>query len=165
MVNTGAPGPAGGSDGGPGGGPERPSPITYFGRLGGQPFFDGLADHFYERIRTDPVLQSMFPDDLTAAKRHLATFLAQFWGGPSAYLEERGHPALRRRHAPFPISPAARDAWVAAMREALDAQAAVSDIDEDIRAAMEEYFDRASTWLINEGSRHHPGLELIPPDA
>ncbi len=157
MVDEGEPGAAGG--------PEVALPSTYFGRLGGQAWFDGLVDKFYARVDSDPLLRPMYSEDLTDAKRHLATFLAQFWGGPSTYLEERGHPALRRRHAPFPISTAARDAWVDAMREALEAQAETSGIAEDIRVAMEEHFERAATWLINEGSRHHPGLELIPPDA
>ena len=87
------------------------------------PFFVALVDKFYAEVAGDPVLLAVYPepDDLTAARHHLALFLAQYWGGPRTYDEERGHPRLRMRHAPFPIGPAERDAWLRHMRAAIDA--------------------------------------------
>lgn len=88
--------------------------------VGGLDFFVRLVDAFYERVAVDEVLRLMYPEDLTESRRHLSLFLAQYWGGPPTYQEERGHPRLRMRHAPFRITKAARDAWLAAMTSALD---------------------------------------------
>jgi hemoglobin len=64
---------------------------------------------------------SLYPeDDLGPAAERLRMFLIQYWGGPSTYSQQRGHPRLRMRHAPFAINAAARDAWLARMRQALD---------------------------------------------
>ena len=81
----------------------RKSEGTPFERWGGQPFFDELIEQFYRGVADDPLLRPMYPEDLTDAKRHLALFLGQFWGGPETYNEERGHPRLRMRHVPFVI--------------------------------------------------------------
>ena len=86
----------------------------------GPSFFDSLVDAFYEVVARDEILRPMYPEELTDAKRHLTLFLVQYWGGPPTYSHERGHPRLRLRHVPFAITPAARDAWIAAMDVALD---------------------------------------------
>ena len=69
------------------------------------PFFEQLVDRFYRGVRDDPVLLPLYPDqvDFTGARRRLTLFLVQYWGGPTTYLEERGHPRLRARHSPFDI--------------------------------------------------------------
>jgi hemoglobin len=114
--------------------------------VGGMPAFESLVDHFYERVVADDVLRPMYvEDDLTGAKRRLALFLAQYWGGPATYMEERGHPRLRMRHFAFPIGSTARDRWLACMSAALDACGFPAHIDE----AMRDYFDRAATHLMN----------------
>lgn len=119
---------------------------TVYAVVGGQPFFDGLVEHFYAGVAEDPVLRPMYvDDDLTEAKRHLAGFLAQYWGGPPAYSQERGHPRLRMRHAPFPIDAAARDAWYRHMVAAVQAMAPPADVE----AAMVDYFAMAATHLVN----------------
>lgn len=87
----------------------------------------------------------MYPDDLTDPKRHLALFLGQFWGGPTTYMDERGHPRMRMRHIPFVIDQAARDAWFGHMSAAVQASGAT----EAEIAEMLEYFDRAATFLMN----------------
>jgi hemoglobin len=67
------------------------------------------------------VLRPLYPEgELEAAAERLRMFLIQYWGGPATYSEQRGHPRLRMRHAPFAIDAAARDAWLANMRRALD---------------------------------------------
>ena len=108
------------------------SDTTLYEAVGGMAFFEALVDRFYEGVAADPVLLSIYPqpDDLTPARRRLTMFLAQYWGGPSSYSEERGHPRLRMRHAPFAIGPEERNHWLMHMREAvasLDPPAAVAD--------------------------------------
>ena len=95
---------------------------TLYDTVGGMPFFEALVDHFYDGVQADRALLSLYPEpeDLGPARHKLALFLAQYWGGPTTYHEERGHPALRMRHAPFAIGPAERDAWLSHMREAVD---------------------------------------------
>ena len=96
--------------------------VTVFMAVGGQPFFDDLVAGFYRRVADDPVLLPLYPDahDLGPAADRLAKFLAQYWGGPTTYAEERGNPALKMRHFPYSIGPVERDHWMAAMRAAVD---------------------------------------------
>ncbi len=83
---------------------------TPYERWGGEAFFTDLVDRFYDEVTADPLLAHMFPVDMTEAKAHLALFLMQFWGGPTTYSEQRGHPRLRMRHARFVIGTAEADA-------------------------------------------------------
>ena len=103
---------------------------TPYEQFGGAAFFDSLTAAFYRRVAADDVLRPMYPDDdLAEAERRLRMFLEQYWGGPTTYGEERGHPRLRMRHHAFPIDSVARDRWIAAMRAALDEQALPPDLD------------------------------------
>jgi len=96
---------------------------SIFELVGGQAFFDALVDRFYDGVEADPDLLALYPDpgDLAGARRRLALFLGQYWGGPTTYSDERGHPRLFMRHTPFAIDPAARDRWLASMRAAVAA--------------------------------------------
>lgn len=115
--------------------------------VGGMPFFEALVDHFYEGVMGDPVLLALYPEpeDLTDARHKLTLFLAQYWGGPSTYSLERGHPALRMRHASFDIGVDARDRWLGHIRSAVDALGPPPDV----RAALDEYFEMAAEALRN----------------
>lgn len=94
---------------------------TFYAAVGGEETFRRLVARFYEGVAEDPVLRPLYPeDDLGPAADRLTKFLIQYWGGPGTYSQERGHPRLRMRHAPFAIGVAARDAWLARMRIALD---------------------------------------------
>ena len=94
---------------------------TFYDAVGGAETFRRLVERFYAGVRADPELRPLYPEeDLVPAERRLRMFLEQYWGGPRAYSEERGHPRLRMRHAPFRITPAARDAWLRNMRTAVD---------------------------------------------
>jgi len=94
---------------------------TFFAAVGGEDTFRRLVDAFYSGVAQDPVLRALYPeDDLGPAAERLRMFLIQYWGGPSTYSQQRGHPRLRMRHAPFAIGVAARDAWLRRMRAALD---------------------------------------------
>ncbi|MCF6506489.1 globin [Blastococcus sp. MG754426] len=98
-----------------------PSARTFYDEVGGEETFRRLVQRFYAAVRTDPVLQPMYPqDDWEGAETRLRGFLEQYWGGPTTYSEQRGHPRLRMRHAPFAIGPVERDAWLTHMRDAVD---------------------------------------------
>ena len=119
---------------------------TAYDRWGGEAFFAALVERFYEGVATDPLLRPMYPDDLTDSKAHLALFLMQYWGGPSRYSEERGHPRLRMRHARFAIGGAAADAWLRHMTAAVkDAGMAPA-----YEAELLEYLGMAAQSLVNQ---------------
>jgi hemoglobin len=118
-----------------------------FDHVGGEPFFVQLVDAFYTAVERDDTLRAMYPDDLTESRRHLTLFLEQYWGGPRTYQEERGHPRLRMRHAPFRITKSARDAWLSAMGSALaSVRSQLSDEEFD---EMTAYFAMAANQLRN----------------
>ena len=117
-----------------------------YDRVGGDAWFEALVERFYAAVEADPRLRPMYPDDdLTEARAHLTGFLIQYWGGPATYSEQRGHPRLRMRHAPFVIGPAERDAWYDAMSAAVHA----GGLEPDDEAAFLAYFDMAATAMIN----------------
>ena len=118
---------------------------TVFEVVGGQPFFDALVERFYARVEADSTLRPLYPPDLAPARRALALFLGQYWGGPASYSAEKGHPRLRMRHAPFVIAGRERDAWLAAMLAALDD----ADAPRAAVTMMRDYFTTASIALIN----------------
>ena len=101
---------------------EETEPESLYAAVGGMPFFTRLVDAFYDQVERDAVLLALYPDpeDLAHARVRLRLFLAQYWGGPTTYSDERGHPRLRMRHQPFAIDDDARDRWLAAMRGAID---------------------------------------------
>jgi hemoglobin len=118
----------------------------FFEQIGGTQTFTKLVDKFYEGVSQDPLLRPMYPEeDLAPAKDRLRMFLEQYWGGPRTYSEQRGHPRLRMRHNVFPITPAAKDAWLKHMRAAVDSLE-LSPLDD---ATMWDYLDRAAHSLIN----------------
>ncbi len=123
---------------------------TFYERVGGQPWFDELVERFYEGVQADPVLRPMYPEDLTDAKRHLALFLGQYWGGPGTYSEERGHPRLRMRHVPFVIGQPERDAWMRHMSAAVESAKASGTLSAEDEEALLDYLSNAATFMIND---------------
>lgn len=124
-------------------------PRSFYDRVGGQPFFEALTRRFYEGVAADPLLRPLYPDGdeaLEAARWHLELFLIQYWGGPAAYNDTRGHPRLRMRHAPFAIGPAERDAWVRHMTEAVR-RAGLSPLDE---VQLLGYLTSSAAHLVNQ---------------
>lgn len=115
-------------------------------RVDGEQFFVELVDRFYAGVETDPVLRRLYPEgDLSDERRWLALFLTQYWGGPSTYGEERGHPRLRMRHAPFAIGRLERDRWLVHMSAAVEASAAGPDE----RVELTNYFASAADFMVN----------------
>ena len=121
--------------------------IDVFSLAGGQPFFDALVDRFYQGVESDPELLAIYPDqgDLAGARRRLALFLAQYWGGPTTYSDERGHPRLFMRHRDFPIGVAGRDRWLSHMRAAV----ASMDPPRPVADRLLAYFDTAAEAMRN----------------
>ena len=120
-----------------------------YDRVRGEPFFVELVDRFYLGVAGDPLLRPLYPDDLSEASRHLALFLAQYWGGPTTYSDERGHPRLRMRHAPFVIGLPEREAWLRHMLGALSGLEQEQRISAEDAAAFREYLEMAATSLVN----------------
>lgn len=114
--------------------------------LVGEEGFSRLCRAFYEQIPSDPILGPMYPaDDLEGAEQRLRDFLIYRFGGPPKYIEERGHPRLRMRHAAFKIDRAARDRWMEIMGRAIDQ----ADIDQQAADLLLRFFDAMATFLIN----------------
>lgn len=102
---------------------DSPEQITPYELFGGRDFFVSLIDAFYGRVEGDDILRPMYPpDSLDGAKWRLRAFLEQYWGGPTDYSDERGHPRLRMRHVGFAIDSAARDRWLTHMKASVEEQ-------------------------------------------
>lgn len=122
---------------------------SFYTAVGGDETFRRIVAAFYREVATDEVLRPLYPEeDLGPAERRLRMFLAQYWGGPRTYSEERGHPRLRMRHMPFRIGPVERDAWLRCMRIAV-AEIEPDVLDDAHRAALLDYLEMAANSLLN----------------
>ena len=123
-----------------------PQAQTFYDAVGGEPTFRRLVARFFEQVAVDDVLLAQYPeDDLPGAEERLRLFLIQYWGGPQTYMEQRGHPRLRMRHAPFRVGSAERDAWLRAMRVAVDEL----DVAEPYRRQLWDYFVSTAAHMMN----------------
>ncbi|MCU0481146.1 MAG: globin [Anaerolineae bacterium] len=118
---------------------------TIYELVGGEETFKQLVDLFYAKIEADVNLRPMFPESLEEGKHWQFLFLCQLFGGPQQYAEERGHPRLRMRHAPFTIDQKAKEAWLSHMLSSLDEL----QIEQPMLDTMRGYFERAATHMIN----------------
>ena len=122
-----------------------PSP-SFYDEIGGHDTFVRLVHEFYRGVADDPVLRPMYPEeDLGPAEDRLRMFLEQYWGGPTTYSDERGHPRLRMRHLPFKVNPDARDRWLAHMRAAVD----TLELPPIADATLWDYLQRAAFAMVN----------------
>jgi len=120
---------------------------SFYEQVGGEKFFSDLVSQFYSHVATDPILRPMYPDsDMKGAAERLKMFLEQYWGGPTTYQEVRGHPRLRMRHAEFHINKAAHDAWLDAMRQAVDGM----DMDVGLKDQLWSYIEMAADSMVNQ---------------
>lgn len=125
--------------------------ISPYERFGGHAFFEALVRDFYVGVAADPVLRPMYPEtDLGPAEDRLRMFLEQYWGGPTTYSDERGHPRLRMRHAPYVIDLDARDRWLAHMRSAVEARSMSPDDEEELWG----YLSQAAHAMVNSMPLH-----------
>ncbi|WP_051325404.1 globin [Glycomyces tenuis] len=125
----------------------QPAPTqSFYEAVGGAETFKRLTEAFYEQVADDEILRPLYPEeDLAPATRRFQMFLEQYWGGPHTYSEERGHPRLRMRHAPYVIGERERDAWLRCMRHAMDVVALPEEYDK----VMWEYMERAADFMRN----------------
>ena len=114
--------------------------------IAGPDFFIRLVDVFYDGIETDQVLLPLYPEvsDTKGARQRLALFLIQYWGGPDTYMQERGHPRLRMRNAPFVIGALERDHWLMHMATAIEQT--ITEIDEAYR---EHVTTELANYMVN----------------
>ena len=122
------------------------NPENFYAEVGGAPVFEKIVARFYEHVAQDEVLRPLYPEqDLGPAEVRLRMFLEQYWGGPRTYSDQRGHPRLRMRHAPFKVGPIERDAWLRCMRIAVDE----ADLDDAHRAQLWQYLQYAAASMVN----------------
>ena len=112
----------------------------------GESGFERLVAAFYQAVPDDEILGPMYPaDDMAGAEERLRGFLIFRFGGPQTYISDRGHPRLRMRHAPFAVTPAARERWIQLMLSALNS----AQLPADVVSVMQQYFENTATFLIN----------------
>ena len=123
------------------------TPETFYEAVGGEATFRRVVTQFYAEVAKDELLLPLYPEqpDLTGATERLTLFLMQYWGGPHTYSDQRGHPRLRMRHAPYKIGPMERDAWLRCMRIAVDE----SDVPEPYRTQLWNYLEMAAQSMMN----------------
>jgi hemoglobin len=124
--------------------------VSLYEEVGGSHFFTILVDKFYAGVVEDEVIISLYPDrtDLDGAKERLTLFLIQYWGGPTTYSDERGHPRLRQRHFPFAIGERERDHWLLHMQHAIK----TVPMSDSVRERLSEYMSNAAQHLVNTPS-------------
>ena len=101
---------------------------------------------FYRRIPSDDLIGPMYPaDDMEGSEKRLRDFLIFRFGGPDTYIQERGHPRLRMRHAGFTIGEAERDRWLALMSEAMEE----TQVPQDLRPTLDAFFFQVADFMRN----------------
>ena len=119
---------------------------TFYDEIGGMETIKAIVDRFYEGVAADEALRPMYPEeDLGPAAERLTLFLAQYWGGPTTYSESRGHPRLRMRHAPFAVTPEAKEHWLRHFKEGLDSVA----LTPEQYAQFWDYATHAAQFMVN----------------
>ena len=97
----------------------EPLDQTLYEWIGGAATIRRLVEAFYPKVQANPVIGPLFPEDITPVKEKQYLFLTQFFGGPPLYTQQHGHPMMRARHLPFPITREKADEWLGCMKEAL----------------------------------------------
>jgi hemoglobin len=120
---------------------------TFYEKVGGHETFVAIVDGFYQQLEVEPLLLAMYPkNDMAGAKERLMLFLEQYWGGPTTYSDQRGHPRLRMRHVGFQIGEAQKQAWLRC------AHAAIIDLpmEEALKEELWSYFQYAAHSMLNQ---------------
>jgi len=124
-------------------------PTSFYDEVGGAETFRAIVSTFYQLVREDEILRPLYPeDDLDGAEERLRMFLEQYWGGPRTYSDQRGHPRLRMRHAPFKVGPLERDAWLRCMHTAV-AEVDSRTLDDAHRQVLLNYLEMAAQSMVN----------------
>ena len=124
--------------------------VTFYDEIGGEQTIRRVVARFYAGVAEDPVLRPLYPEeDLGPAEERFALFLIQYWGGPTTYSDTRGHPRLRMRHAPFAVTPDARDHWLTNFRAGLDEVVADGTITPEQDTQYWDYVTHAAQFMVN----------------
>ena len=119
---------------------------SFYDQVGGHETFRKLVHEFYRGVATDPPLRALYPEaDLGPAEERFRMFLEQYWGGPTTYSEQRGHPRLRIRHHPFKVTPVQRDRWLHHIMAAVD----TLDLPPANDLLLRDYLERAAHSMVN----------------
>ena len=119
---------------------------TFYDDIGGYETIHTIVSTFYEGVAEDELLRALYPEeDLGPAEERFTLFLCQYWGGPTTYSERRGHPRLRMRHAPFAVTPTAKEHWLRHFRVGLDAAGLTPEQD----AQFWDYILHAAQFMVN----------------
>jgi hemoglobin len=119
---------------------------TFYDEIGGEETITRIVAAFYRGVAGDPYLRALYPEeDLGPAEERFRLFLIQYWGGPTTYSERRGHPRLRMRHAPYAVTPKAKEHWLRHFRAGLDEVALPPDQD----AQFWDYITHAAQFMVN----------------
>jgi hemoglobin len=129
-----------------GGQPDTEREQTFYDAIGGYPTIARVVARFYAGVAEDEVLRPLYPEeDLADAQERFTLFLVQYWGGPTTYSQTRGHPRLRMRHAPFAVTPRAKEHWLRHFREGLDEVGLAPELD----AQFWDYVTHAAQFMVN----------------
>src|SRR6476469_7642031 len=94
---------------------------TLYEWIGGSEVLIRLTTRFYERVKDDSVLAPVFAHMGGEHPAHVAAFLGEVLGGPTAYSEQHGgHPHMVSRHLSRHLSQPQRRAWVALLLDTAD---------------------------------------------
>lgn len=127
---------------------EEYSVNTMYEMMGGAPVLRKLVEAFYPKVQQHPLLAPLFPEDIMPVMKKQEQFLTQFFGGPALYTNQYGHPMMRARHLPFPITPERADAWLDCMRRALEETVEPKEL----RAVILERLSNTAHFFVNTRS-------------
>ncbi|GFN32071.1 globin domain-containing protein [Paenibacillus xylaniclasticus] len=119
--------------------------MTIYEAIGGEVGVRRIVEAFYPKVQRNPLIGPLFPADITPVMEKQFLFLTQFFGGPQLYSDQYGHPMMRARHLPFPITPQRAEAWLGCMREALEELG----VPEDLRAVILERLSGPAHHFVN----------------
>ncbi|MEK0315357.1 globin domain-containing protein [Cohnella sp. 56] len=113
--------------------------------IGGADTVRRIVEGFYPKVQQHPLLAPLFPEDIMPVMEKQYMFLTQFFGGPSLYSDAYGHPMMRGRHLPFPITPARAEAWLDCMRRSLDE----TELPDELKAFVLERLSGPAHHFVN----------------
>jgi hemoglobin len=135
---------------------------TFYDDIGGYETIRRIVARFYAGVATDPVLRPLYPEaELGPAEERFRLFLVQYWGGPTTYGDTRGHPRLRMRHAPFAVTPAAKDRWLVHFRAGLDEVSEAGLLTEEQAEQFWDYVTHAAQFMVNQFDEQ-PAQRTLP---
>ncbi|MET8352225.1 antibiotic biosynthesis monooxygenase [Micromonospora sp. NPDC005206] len=144
---------------GPGGG----APPMLYVWAGGTDAFVRLCDAFYQLVVADDLLAPLFAHIDPDHARHVATWLAEVFGGPATYSAERGgYPTMLNHHLGKAITEPQRRRWVNLMMDAADEVGLPAD--PEFRAAFAGYVEWGTRLaLSNSQPGANPAREAPVP--